>query len=115
MDEISGRHVVIVGAGIAGLAAALYLNRGDARLKITILEGAQRIGGKLHASEVAGVEVDEGAEAMLARRPEGGELARLAGLGDALVHPGTTRAAVLSRGSLHALPTGHVMGVPSDL
>lgn len=107
--------MVIVGGGIAGLAAALYLNRGDARLKITILEGAQRIGGKLHASEVAGVEVDEGAEAMLARRPEGGELARLAGLGDALVHPGTTRAAVLSRGSLHALPTGHVMGVPSDL
>ncbi|WP_433500515.1 protoporphyrinogen oxidase [Sphaerimonospora sp. CA-214678] len=115
MDEISGRHVVIVGAGIAGLAAALHLNRGDARLKITILEGAPRIGGKLYASEVAGVEVDAGAEAMLARRPEGGELARLAGLGDALVHPGTTRAAVLSRGSLRAMPAGHVMGVPSDL
>lgn len=107
--------MVIVGAGIAGLAAALYLNRGDARLKITILEGAPRIGGKLYASEVAGVEVDAGAEAMLARRPEGGELARLAGLGDALVHPGTTQAAVLSRGSLRAMPTGHVMGVPSDL
>ncbi|MFC0863537.1 protoporphyrinogen oxidase [Sphaerimonospora cavernae] len=115
MDEISGRHVVIVGGGIAGLSAALHLNRADARLKITVLEGAARIGGKLHASEVAGVEVDAGAEAMLARRPEGKDLARLAGLGDALVHPGTTRAAVLSRGSLHAMPAGQVMGVPSDL
>lgn len=115
MDEISGRHVVIVGAGVAGLAAALYLNRGDTRLKITVLEGGARIGGKLHSSEVAGVEVDAGAEAMLARRPEGIELARLAGLGDALVHPATTQAAVLSRGSLRALPAKHVMGVPSDL
>ena len=43
------------------------------------------------------MEVDAGAEAMLARRPEGMELARLAGLDDLLVHPGTTQAAVLSR------------------
>ncbi|MEZ0072643.1 protoporphyrinogen oxidase [Planotetraspora sp. GP83] len=115
MDGTPGRHVVVVGAGIAGVTAAFHLSRGDARLRITVLDGAPRIGGKLHASEVAGVEVDAGAEAMLARRPEGKELARLAGLGDTLVDPGTTQAAILSRGSLRGLPKGQVMGVPSDL
>ncbi|MBE3009910.1 protoporphyrinogen oxidase [Microbispora sp. NEAU-D428] len=115
MDGIAGRHVVVVGGGIAGLAAALHLNRADAGLRITVLEAAPRVGGKLYASQVAGIEVDAGAESMLARRPEGKELARLAGLGDDLVDPGTTRAAVLSRGSLRPLPRQQVMGVPSDV
>ncbi|MEU0516583.1 protoporphyrinogen oxidase [Streptosporangium sp. NPDC006007] len=108
-------HVVVVGGGIAGLAAAWYLRRGGEGVRVTVLDGARRIGGKLHAAEVAGVSVDAGAEAMLARRPEGAELARLVGLGDELRHPGTTRAAVLSRGVLRPLPSGQVMGVPSDL
>ncbi|MGW5260670.1 protoporphyrinogen oxidase [Microbispora sp. NPDC004025] len=115
MDGITGRHVIVVGGGIAGLAAALHLNRADAGLRITVLEAAPRVGGKLYASQVAGVEVDAGAESMLARRPEGKDLARLAGLGDDLVDPGTTRAAVLSRGSLRPLPRQQVMGVPSDV
>ncbi|MDF5757907.1 protoporphyrinogen oxidase [Spongiactinospora sp. TRM90649] len=112
----NGRHVVVVGGGISGLAAAYFLRRqaGDA-IRVTVLEGAPRIGGKLHASEVAGVTVDAGAEAMLARRPEGKELARLTGLGDDLVYPGTTKASVLSRGALRPFPSGQVMGVPSDM
>ncbi|MEV1202226.1 FAD-dependent oxidoreductase, partial [Microbispora rosea] len=71
MDGIAGRHVVVVGGGIAGLAAALHLNRADAGLRVTVLEAAPRVGGKLYASQVAGIEVDAGAESILARRPEG--------------------------------------------
>jgi protoporphyrinogen/coproporphyrinogen III oxidase len=115
MDGISGRHVVVVGGGIAGLAAAWQLRRGDPGLRVTVLEGAPRIGGKLHASEVAGVMVDAGAEAMLARRPEGLDLVRQAGLGDLLVSPGTSQAFILSRGALRPLPKSNVMGVPADL
>jgi oxygen-dependent protoporphyrinogen oxidase len=110
------RHVAIVGGGIAGLAAAWYLGRdGGDRVRVTVLEGGDRVGGKLRVSEVAGVPVDEGAEAMLAARPEGRELARLAGLGDELVDPGPTSSLIYSRGALRELPKGHVMGVPSDL
>ncbi|MFC5829092.1 protoporphyrinogen oxidase [Nonomuraea insulae] len=109
-------HVVVIGAGISGLAAAWYLNQGAGeRVKVTVLEGSPRVGGKLYASEVAGVSVDAGAEAMLARRPEGKELAKAVGLGDDLVFPGTTRSAVYTRGALRYLPKGQVMGVPSDL
>lgn len=108
--------MVVVGAGISGLAAAWYLRQGAGeQIKVTVLEGSPRIGGKLYASEVAGVSVDAGAEAMLARRPEGKDLAKAVGLADDLVFPGTTRSAVYSRGSLHHLPKGQVMGVPADL
>ncbi|GAA3538111.1 protoporphyrinogen oxidase [Nonomuraea rosea] len=108
--------MVVIGAGISGLAAAWYLRQGAGeRVKVTVLEGGSRVGGKLYASEVAGVSVDAGAEAMLARRPEGKELARAVGLGDDLVLPGTTRSAVYTRGALRFLPKGQVMGVPADL
>lgn len=108
--------MVVIGAGISGLAAAWYLHQSAGeRVKVTVLEGSPRIGGKLYASEVAGVSVDAGAEAMLARRPEGKELAKAVGLGDDLVFPGTTRSAVYTRGALRYLPKGQVMGVPSDL
>ncbi|MFI7633462.1 protoporphyrinogen oxidase [Nonomuraea sp. NPDC049400] len=109
-------HVVVVGGGISGLAAAWYLRQGAGeRVKVTVLEGGPRIGGKLYASEVAGVNVDAGAEAMLARRPEGKDLARAVGLGDDLVLPGTTSSAIYSRGVLRSMPKGQVMGVPADL
>ncbi|MBW8482368.1 protoporphyrinogen oxidase [Actinomadura parmotrematis] len=106
-------HVVVVGGGIAGLTAARALARRGVR--VTVLEGSPRIGGKLQVSEIAGLPVDEGAESMLARRPEALDLVRDLGHGDALVNPGTTSSAILSRGALHPLPSGQVMGVPSDL
>ncbi|GAA2415804.1 protoporphyrinogen oxidase [Actinomadura vinacea] len=110
---MSSSHVVVVGAGIAGLAAARLLARGGAR--VTVLEGSPRIGGKLRVSEIGGLPVDEGAEAMLARRPEGLDLVRDLGRSDELRHPGTTSSAILSHGALRRLPAGQVMGVPSDL
>ncbi|HZE30564.1 MAG TPA: protoporphyrinogen oxidase [Actinoallomurus sp.] len=106
-------HVVVVGGGITGLTAAYHAAKNGAR--VTVLEGAAEVGGKLRVSEVAGLPVDEGAEAMLARRPEGLELVRELGLGDRMVYPGTTSAAIWSRGALHDMPTGHIMGVPADL
>jgi oxygen-dependent protoporphyrinogen oxidase len=107
-------HVAVVGGGISGLAAALELaSAGDVR--VTLLEGSATVGGKLRTSDVAGVPVDEGAEWMLARRPEGLDLAAAAGLGDALVTPRTTTATIWSRGALREMPSGHVMGVPADL
>ncbi|MEV4611976.1 protoporphyrinogen oxidase [Kitasatospora sp. NPDC049258] len=106
-------HVVVVGGGIAGLAAAAFLSSGAGR--VTLLEASGRLGGKLMAGEVGGVRVDLGAESMLARRPEAVELARLVGLGAELEPPSTAKAAVWTRGGLRPLPAGQVMGVPGDL
>ncbi|WP_345942395.1 protoporphyrinogen oxidase [Streptomyces sp. SID2888] len=103
-------HVVVVGGGIAGLAAAhRLLDRGA---RVTVLEASERVGGKLLPGEIAGVRVDLGAESMLARRPEAAALAREVGLTDDLRAPATTTASIWTRGALRPMPKGHVMGVP---
>ena len=104
--------VAIIGAGIAGLAAAFFLR--DEPVRVVVLEGSPQAGGKLSVAEVAGCQVDVGAEALLARRPEGTALVREAGLGDDLRSPGTTAARVWSRGAMHRLPARQYMGVPAD-
>ena len=106
-------HVVIVGGGIAGLAAALFLR--DEPVRVTVLEGSPRLGGKLSVSEVAGVAVDEGAEALLITRPEGTGLIAEMGLAGERVAPGTTSSAIWTLGALRPLPRRQFMGVPSDL
>jgi len=106
-------HVVIVGGGIAGLAAAFFLR--DEPVRVTVLEGSPRPGGKLCVSEIAGVAVDEGAEALLVTRPEGTGLIAELGLGGERVDPGTTSSAIWTLGALHPLPRRQFMGVPSDM
>ncbi|MGW7311118.1 protoporphyrinogen oxidase, partial [Streptomyces sp. NPDC054835] len=107
-----GPDVVVVGGGIAGLAAAHRLVTSGAR--VTLLEAGDRLGGKLLAGEIAGAPVDLGAESLLARRPEALALAERVGLADRFQAPATTTASVWSRGELTPMPKGHVMGVPAD-
>lgn len=102
----------MVGGGIAGLTAA-WLSSGSAQ--VTLLEASGRFGGKLRRGEVGGVQVDLGAESMLARRPEAVELAREVGLAGELEPPSTAKAAIWTRGALRPLPGGQLMGVPGDM
>ncbi|MFE9254325.1 protoporphyrinogen oxidase [Streptomyces sp. NPDC006879] len=106
-------HALVIGGGIAGLAAAHRLVATGAR--VTVLEASGRVGGKLRVGELAGQAVDLGAESVLARRPEAVELARAVGLGDALQAPATATASLWTRGALRPMPRGHLMGVPGDL
>lgn len=101
---------MVVGGGVAGLVAA----RGLAATgrDVLLLESSPQVGGKLRSAEVAGLTVDVGAEAMLARRPEG--LALAEEVGAEVVHPTPATSAVWSRGALRALPRS-LMGVPLDL
>ncbi len=102
--------VLVVGGGVAGLVAARDL--ASAGRDVLLLEASPQVGGKLRSGEVAGLIVDVGAEAMLARRPEGLDLA--AELGAEVVHPTAATSGVWSRGALRALPRS-LMGVPLDL
>jgi oxygen-dependent protoporphyrinogen oxidase len=108
-----GSRVDIVGGGISGLAAAWELVRAAPGVVVTVLDAADRPGGKLRREPVAGVAIDVGAESVLARRPEAVDLMAELGLGESVVHPATTSAAIWSRGRLHPMPRGTLMGIPS--
>jgi oxygen-dependent protoporphyrinogen oxidase len=106
------RTVVVVGAGISGLAAAWTLAHRPG-VHVVVLEGSERVGGKLALADVDGVQVDVGAESLLALRPEAVELARQVGLADEMESPRPVGASLWSRGDLRALPPRTLMGVPS--
>jgi oxygen-dependent protoporphyrinogen oxidase len=107
------RHVVVIGGGITGLAAAWELSD-DPTVTVTVVESQSRFGGRIQTSPFAGRMLDEGADAFLRRVPDGIELATELGLADRLVSPAVTAALVWSGGQLRALPGGLVLGVPTS-
>jgi oxygen-dependent protoporphyrinogen oxidase len=108
-------RVVVIGGGIAGLSAAFRLRELHPDAELVLLEATDRVGGKLRRVQVAGAWVDVGAEAMLARRPEGLATVSALGLDGELIHPLTTAALLRNRGVNRPLPRGTLMGVPTDL
>ncbi|MFJ2738174.1 protoporphyrinogen oxidase [Streptomyces sp. NPDC087440] len=105
------RSVIVIGGGISGLAAAWEL-RGKAH--VTVLEAHDRVGGKLRTGSLAGIPVDEGAESLMALRPEAVHLAEEVGLGDALCDPAPAPVTLWSGDALRPLPAGHLLGLPPD-
>ena len=104
------RRVVVVGAGIAGLAAAYELrSRG---CDPVVLEAAERLGGKIDASRVGPLIVDSGPDGFVARDQAAAELCQRLGLGSDLVEPRARHAYVLAQGALQPLPRPSVLGVP---
>lgn len=107
-------EVAVIGGGITGLSAAWALSADDDTV-VTLFEGSEHLGGKLAGTELVGVNLDVGAESMLAARPEATRLAGEVGLKPAIVHPESRSVCVFARGQLRPIPTGLVTGVPTNL
>ncbi|WP_158842752.1 protoporphyrinogen oxidase [Saccharothrix deserti] len=109
-------RVAVVGGGISGLAAAHRLRHllGPSA-EITVVEQADRLGGKLRTAEVGGRAYDVGAEAFLHRRPEAAELVAELGLADELVHPTKAPASIHAAGDTRPIPAHTLMGVPASV
>jgi protoporphyrinogen/coproporphyrinogen III oxidase len=110
--------IAVVGAGIAGLAAAWELVKGAdgadrAPVEVHLYEAGDRVGGKLWSADFAGRRVDLAADAFLARRPEATTLCHELGLTEDLVPVGASGASVWGRGHLRRLPAGLNLGVPT--
>jgi len=111
------RRVAVVGGGVAGLSAAhaLLTAAGGGDTEVVVLEAQPALGGKIRTSPFAGLDaVDEGPDAFLARIPWATQWARELGLGDQLVSPASSTAAVWWDG-MHRIPEGLVLGLPTDL
>ncbi len=111
-------HVVIVGGGITGLAAAWELQQHG--IDYTLLESADRLGGKISTerADADGGEfvIEGGPDSFLVQKPWAWQLCREIGLEDRLI--GTNDAHrnvyVLRGGKLHPVPRGLRLIVPLD-
>ena len=103
--------VVVVGAGIAGLAATYELQRRG--VSVRLLEASDRLGGVIRTDRFDGWVIDGGPDSMLVQKPAAVGLCRELGLGDRLVSTLTPRTAyVLRNGHLHPIPEGSFLGFP---
>jgi oxygen-dependent protoporphyrinogen oxidase len=114
---IAAGHVVVIGGGIAGLAAAHRLLQSAPGTRVTLLETADRLGGTILTERVDEFIVEGGPDSFLASKPRGIGLSEEVGIAATLqgVTHRPRRAYVLSRGQLHELPEGLSGLVPSRL
>ena len=105
--------VVVIGGGMAGLAAADRLAATGAQ--VTLVEAADRLGGNVYTTSFAGHPLDLGAEALVRRDKTAIELCGELGLADELVIPASRRAFVSTARGLRPLPSGAIGRMPGGL
>jgi oxygen-dependent protoporphyrinogen oxidase len=112
---IEGKHIVIVGGGIAGLAAAYRLQQAASGLAITLIESDNRLGGKIITDRVDGFVIEGGPDTFLSYKPRGLGLCKELGLQDRLhgTNEKIHRTYVMRRGKLYELPEGLTGLIPS--
>ena len=108
-------NVTIVGGGLTGLTAAYYLGHAKPDWTITLYEQAPRFGGKIQTQRVDDFVVELGPDSYLGRKTEMTDLIHDLGLGDTLVSNETGQAFVYDKGSIHPIPGGSIMGIPTEM
>ncbi len=109
--------VVVVGGGIAGLAAARRLETLIPNIEILLVERTERLGGKILTERIDGFVVEGAPDSFLSRKERGVGLCEELGLGDDLVgrRPENARSFVRVGDELHPLPEGLTGMIPTNL
>jgi len=109
------RQVVIIGGGVAGLTSALtVLTNSSDPVNVTVLEAESTVGGRIRTSQFAGLSIDEGPDAFLARVPWATQLASELGLGASMTSPTDAHASIWHNG-MHDIPGDLMLGVPAKV
>jgi oxygen-dependent protoporphyrinogen oxidase len=113
----AARRVIVVGGGIAGLAAAHRLRTLAPGVAITLVESDNRLGGKIVTERRNEFIIEGGPDSFLSYKPWGLALCRELGLENRLqgADEATRRTYVMRRGRLHVLPEGFTGLIPSRL
>jgi oxygen-dependent protoporphyrinogen oxidase len=110
-------RVVVVGGGIAGLAAARRLETLVPDADVQLVERDDVVGGKVRTEHVDGLVVEAAPDGFLSRKERGVGLCEELGLGDELIgrRPEHQRSFVRRGTALHPLPEGLTGLIPSNL
>lgn len=108
-------EIVVAGGGITGLTCALTLLDEMPGAEVTVLDAADRLGGRILTTPFDGRPVDAAADAFLARVPDAIALCERLGLTPHMVTPAERTAYLFARGELRRFPEGGVLGIPTDL
>lgn len=113
------KKVVVIGAGITGLAAAFYMQK-EARekglpLDVQLIESANRLGGKIETVRRDGFVIERGPDSFLIRKKSMDTFAEDLGIEGELVKNATGQAYILVNNELHEIPGGSVMGIPTEV
>ncbi|GMR10311.1 MAG: protoporphyrinogen oxidase [Anaerolineae bacterium] len=118
---VKRKRFIVVGGGIAGLAAGYYLQQlaGKRGLPISlhILESDSRFGGKILTERRDGFVIEGGPDTFVATKPWAMALCSGLGIQDRLhgTNPRFRTTYILRDGRLHPLPGGLTMMIPTDL
>ncbi|MEK7467537.1 MAG: protoporphyrinogen oxidase [Planctomycetota bacterium] len=110
------RRVVVIGGGIAGLAAGFRLAR-TRGIEVEVLDAAPRAGGAIATSREDGFLLEQGPDCFLTVKPSAIELCRELGLEDRLIGTieGNRKSFVARKSKLHAVPEGFYLMAPSSM
>jgi oxygen-dependent protoporphyrinogen oxidase len=109
-------RLVVVGGGIAGLAAARRLTQLLPEAEIVLVEREQRLGGKIVTERTAdGFVIEGGADSFLSRKERGVGLCEELGIELVGRRPEHARSFVRRGRELHPLPEGLTGTIPTDL
>jgi len=115
------RRIVVVGGGIAGLAAAHRLTELSREqripIELTLLESGARVGGSIASERVDGFVIESGPDSFISEKPWALQLCERIGFTGRLVrtHDANRRTFIVHDGKLHALPDGFLLLAPTQL
>ena len=95
--------VVIIGAGIAGLAAAYDLQKIEG-FEVTLLEKSAVVGGKIQTAREGEYLIEQGPDSIFSAKPWAVDLMCELGMEDELVEPLSSEFSILTKGKLHIVP-----------
>ena len=112
------KKVIVIGGGIAGLAAAYRIQKEIAEgapLECSIFEGGDRFGGKIATEKSDGFVVERGPDSFISQKPAAIKLCQQLGLEDRLVrtNPGAPSTYVYTGGKLVTMPDGLSLMIPT--
>ena len=113
------RHIIVIGGGISGLAAAHRLTElgraGSVDLRVTLLEASGRLGGVIATEHARDLLLELGPDSYITDKPSALGLCERLGFTDRLIAPqqGGLKLYTVHRGALKPLPEGFLLMAPT--